>query len=57
MKRQELKLTCTEITLRVYAQLPIFLLFVVVVQSVSHIQAFATPWTAVHQAYLSFILS
>ena len=57
MKRQELKLTCTEITLRVYAQLPIFLLFVIVVQSVSHIQVFATPWTAVHQAYLSFTLS
>ena len=53
MERQELKLTYTEITLRVYAKLPIFLLFVVVAQSLSHIQVFATPWTAVHQAYLS----
>ena len=27
---------------------------VVIVQSISHIQVFVTPWTAAHQAYLSF---
>ena len=30
---------------------------VVVVQSLSHIQLFATPWTATHQASLSFAIS
>ena len=29
----------------------------VVVQSLSHVQLFATPWTAVHQAPLSFTIS
>ena len=29
----------------------------IVVQSVSHAQSFATPWTAVHQASLSITLS
>ena len=32
-------------------------LFLVVVQSLSHVQLFATPWTAAHQASLSFIVS
>ena len=30
---------------------------VVVVQSLSHVQLFATPWTAAHQASLSFTIS
>ena len=30
---------------------------IVVVQLLSHIQLFATPWTAVHQASLSFTIS
>ena len=32
-------------------------LFVVIVQSLSHVSLFATPWTAVHQASLSFTIS
>jgi len=32
-------------------------LCVVVVQSLNHIQLFATPWTAAHQASLSFTVS
>ena len=35
----------------------IFDLFVVVVQSLSHVQLFATPWTAAFQASLSFTIS
>ena len=35
----------------------IFDLFVVVVQSLSHVQLFATPWTAAYQASLSFTIS
>ena len=31
-----------------------FLLIVVVVQLLSHVQLFATPWTAAHQASLSY---
>ena len=31
--------------------------FFVVVQLLSHVQLFATPWTAVHQASLSFTIS
>jgi len=31
--------------------------FVVVVQSLSHVQLFATPWTAARQASLSFTIS
>ena len=31
--------------------------FVVVVQSLSHVQLFVTPWTAAHQASLSFTVS
>ena len=31
--------------------------FVVVIQSLSRVQLFATPWTTVHQAFLSFITS
>ena len=45
-------------------QLPEFLgladycqLFVVVVQALSHLQLFATPWAAAHQASLSFTIS
>ena len=30
---------------------------VVVVQSVSHVQLFVTPWTAAHQPFLSFTIS
>ena len=30
---------------------------IVVVQSISHVQLFATPWTAAHQASLSFTIS
>ena len=30
---------------------------IVIVQSLSHVQLFATPWTAAHQASLSFTLS
>ena len=29
----------------------------VVVQSLSHVQLFATPWTVAHQAFLSFTIS
>ena len=32
-------------------------LLIVVVQSLSHVQLFATPWTAAHQAPLSFTVS
>ena len=32
-------------------------LVVVVVQSLSHVQLFATPWTVAHQASLSLIIS
>ena len=35
----------------------IFDLYVVVVQSLSHVQLFATPWTAAYQASLSFTIS
>jgi len=38
-------------------ELNIFLSFVVVVQWLSCVQLFATPWTAAHQAHLSFIIS
>ena len=31
--------------------------YVVVVQSLSHVQLFETPWTIGHQASLSFIIS
>ena len=31
--------------------------FVVAVQSLSHVQLFATPWTAAQQASLSFTIS
>ena len=34
-----------------------FLLIVVVVQLLSHVQLFATPWTAAHQASLPIISS
>ena len=34
-----------------------FLLIVVVVQLLSHVQLFATPWTAAHQGSLSFTIS
>ena len=30
---------------------------VVVVHSLSHVQLFATPWSAAHQTFLSFIIS
>ena len=30
---------------------------VIVVQSISHVQLFATPWTAAHEASLSFTIS
>ena len=30
---------------------------IIVVQSLSHVQLFATPWTAAHQASLSFTIS
>ena len=33
------------------------LIKIVVVQSLSHVGLFATPWTAAHQASLSFIIS
>ena len=32
-------------------------LFLVVVQSLSHVQLFVTPWTAAHQASLSLVVS
>ena len=32
-------------------------IFVLFVQSLSHVQLFATPWTAEHQASLSFTVS
>ena len=35
----------------------VFIDGVVVVQSLSHVRLFATPWTAVHQASLSFTIS
>ena len=34
-----------------------FLLFLAAVQSLSRVQLFATPWTAAHQASLSFTIS
>ena len=34
----------------------ILLNFVVIFQSLSHVQLFATPWTAAHQASLSFTI-
>ena len=34
-----------------------FLYFAVVVQSLSHVRLFATPWTAAHQAPLSSTIS
>ena len=33
------------------------IMFIVVVQSLSHVWLFATPWTAAHQASLSFPIS
>ena len=36
---------------------PVSLFIVVVVQSLIHVQFFVTPWTAAHQASLSFIIS
>ena len=36
---------------------PLELFVVVVAQSFSCVQLFATPWTAAHQAYLSFTIS
>ena len=33
------------------------ILFIVVVQSLSHVQHFATPWTAAHQTSLTFTIS
>ena len=35
----------------------ILIYFLVVVQLLSHVQLFATPWTAVHKAPLSFTVS
>ena len=35
----------------------LYLISVVVVQSLSHVQLFATPWTAAHQASLSLTIS
>ena len=35
----------------------VYLYFVVVVQSISHVQLFATPWTAACQASLSFTIA
>ena len=35
----------------------ILVLFVVVVQSLSHVWPFLTPWTSAHQAFLSFTIS
>ena len=35
----------------------LFRIAVVVVQSVSHVQLLATPWTAAHQVPLSFTIS
>ena len=35
----------------------ILIYFLVVVQLLSHVQLFATPWTAVHKAPLSFTIS
>ena len=34
-----------------------FVIIVVVIQSLSHVQLFSTPWTAAHQASLSFTTS
>ena len=36
---------------------PIFVVIVVVVELLSHVQLFATPWPAAHQASLSFTIS
>ena len=38
-------------------KVPIETNFVVIVQWLSHIRLFATPWTAAHQASLSFTIS
>ena len=35
----------------------IYILGIVAVQSLSHVQLFVTPWTAAHQASLSFTIS
>ena len=32
-------------------------MYIVVVQSLIHVQLFTTPWTAAHQTFLSFIIS
>ena len=44
--------SCTSVT-----SLTFFTFAVIVVQPLSHVQLFATPWTAAHQALLSFTIS
>ena len=41
---------------KIILQLQKYLLFVVVVQSLSYVQLFATPWTAARQPSLSFTI-
>ena len=43
--------------LRIYIHLHLKNTFIVAVQSLSHARLFATPWTAAHQASLSFTIS
>ena len=43
--------------LREYAYLKFYFFDIVVVQSLSHVQLFVTPWAAAHQASLSFPIS
>ena len=55
MKRKPNILKCFQIFLN-WGRVILGLLYVVVVQSLSHVQLFTTPWTAARQAPLSFCL-
>ena len=47
----------TFVSLLVHLKYLVFFRFFVVVQSLSHVQLFATPWTTAHQASLSITIS
>ena len=49
---------CSTLIFIIFPAIPILLIsFIAVVQSLSHVRLFATPWTAAHQASLSFTMS
>ena len=52
-----MSLLCPQIYSYILRELLLFFFLHVVVESLSHIQLFATPWTAAHQATLSFTIS